>query len=101
MDVAFHIEQEVKSEVFEMGCKVHNLEFQRSPFNKDNYIAYKKIKKIIKDEKYDLVHTHTPVDSACVRLACRKMKNVKVLYTVHGFHFLKVHQLRTGYCTIH
>lgn len=89
VDVAFNIVQEVSSELIELGCKVHNLEFQRSPLKRQNYIAYKKLKKIICDEKYDLVHTHTPVASACVRLVCRKMKNVKVFYTAHGFHFFK------------
>ena len=89
VDVAFNIVQEVNSELIELGCKVHNLQFQRSPLKKQNYIAFKKLKKLIQDEKYDLVHTHTPVASACVRLACKSMKNVKVIYTTHGFHFFK------------
>ncbi len=87
VDVAFNIVQEVDSEIIEMGCAFHNLEFDRSPLNKRNYLAYKKLKKLIRDEKYDLVHTHTPVASACVRLACKEFKNVKVIYTAHGFHF--------------
>ncbi len=47
------------------------------------------MKKLIKNEGYDLIHTHTPVASACVRLACKKMQGVKVIYTAHGFHFFK------------
>ncbi|MEN3004737.1 glycosyltransferase family 4 protein [Dehalobacterium formicoaceticum] len=89
VDVAFKIEREVRPEIYEMGCKVYDLAFQRSPFNKDNYRAYKKLKQIISNEKYDLVHTHTPVASACVRYACRKIKSTKVFYTAHGFHFYK------------
>ncbi|EOV9526569.1 glycosyltransferase family 4 protein [Bacillus cytotoxicus] len=89
VDVAFNIIQEVDPELVRMGCKVHNIEFQRSPLNKKNYSAYTKLKKLIQNEGYDLVHTHTPVASACTRLACRKMKNVKVIYTAHGFHFFK------------
>ena len=96
VDVAFNIVQEVKPEIAEMGCRVHVLEFQRSPLNKDNYKAYIKLKEIVKTEKYDLVHTHTPVASACVRLACKKMKGVKIMYTAHGFIFTKVHHLRIG-----
>jgi glycosyltransferase involved in cell wall biosynthesis len=45
------------------------------------------LKRLIVENKYDIVHTHTPVASACVRIACRKMKNVYVVYTAHGFHF--------------
>lgn len=89
VDVAFNFEQEVSTELIKMGCKIHKLELQRSPLNKGNFLSYKYLHKIIKDEKYDLVHTHTPVASAVTRLACRKLKNVKVYYTAHGFHFYK------------
>jgi glycosyltransferase involved in cell wall biosynthesis len=89
VDVAFNIVQGVSPEIIGLGCKVYNVEFQRSPLKKQNYIAYKKIKKIIKDEAYDMVHTHTPVASALVRLACRHMQNVRIIYTAHGFHFYK------------
>lgn len=87
VDVAFNIEQEVRSEINEMGCKVHVLPFQRSPLKKDNFRACKILKKIILSEGYDLVHTHTPVASAIVRLVCRSLNNVRVFYTAHGFHF--------------
>ncbi|ARK32455.1 glycosyltransferase family 4 protein [Halalkalibacter krulwichiae] len=87
VDVAFNIVQEVNPELTNLGCTVHNIEFQRSPLNRVNYSAYKNLKRLINSEKYDLVHTHTPVASACVRLACRNNRNVKVVYTAHGFHF--------------
>ncbi|MFF2588513.1 glycosyltransferase family 4 protein [Peribacillus butanolivorans] len=89
VDVAFNIVQEVNSEIIKMGCKVHKLEFERSPLKKQNYLAYKKLKKLIQDEQYDLIHTHTPVASACVRLVCKEFDDVKVIYTAHGFHFYK------------
>lgn len=89
VDVAFNIEQEVKREIIDMGCTVHQISFQRSPLNKDNFSAYQILKDIIIDEGYDLVHTHTPVASTIVRLVCKNMKNTKVIYTAHGFHFFK------------
>ncbi|WP_017380771.1 glycosyltransferase family 4 protein [Paenisporosarcina sp. TG-14] len=88
VDLAFNSVQELNPEVLELGCAVHNIEFQRSPLNKKNYNAFKMLKKLIENENYDLVHTHTPIASACVRLACRKM-SVIVIYTAHGFHFYK------------
>ncbi|OPJ55317.1 glycosyltransferase family 4 protein [Alkalithermobacter paradoxus] len=89
VDVAFNIEQEVKPEIYEMRCKIHQLPLQRSPLKRDNFRAYKMLKNIIISEGYDLVHTHTPVASAIVRFACRNLNNVKVFYTAHGFHFFK------------
>lgn len=89
VDVAFNIEQEIKPEIYEMGCKIHQLPLQRSPLKKDNFRAYKILKKSIISEGYDLVHTHTPVASAIVRLVCRNLNSVMVFYTAHGFHFFK------------
>lgn len=89
VDVAFNIEQEVKSDIIKMGCKIHKIPFQRSPLSKDNIKAYKILKKIIMKEQYDLVHTHTPVASAIVRLACKNLNDIIVFYTAHGFHFYK------------
>lgn len=89
VDVAFNIVQEVDSELNKLGCTIHSLGFNRSPLKKKNYQAYEGLKKLIRDEQYDLVHTHTPIASAFVRLACRKFKNIKVIYTAHGFHFFR------------
>jgi len=87
--LAFNIEQDVNPELITLGCKVHNVDFQRNPLSKENLTAYKKIKKLIIEKGYDFIHVHTPVASVLTRIACRKIKNVKVLYTAHGFHFFK------------
>jgi len=89
VDVACNVVHEIDPTLIELGCKVHNIAFQRSPFRINNLIAYMKIKKLIKLHNYDVVHTHTPIASVIVRMACRKLKNVKVIYTAHGFHFYK------------
>lgn len=89
VEIACNIVEELDRKLIELGCNIYCIEFQRSPLKKENMKAYKKIKKLIIQEKYDLVHTHTPVASACVRLACKNLKNVKVFYTAHGFHFFK------------
>jgi len=94
VDIACNIVRDINSCLSQQGCKIYKLEFQRSPLKYKNYFAYKKLKKLVMDEKYDLVHTHTPVASAFVRFACRKIKNVKVIYTAHGFHFYNSAPLR-------
>ena len=74
------------------GCKIHHIDCSRSPLNKGNFKAVKQIKKLVSENEYDIVHCHTPTASACARIACKKLrkkKNVKVIYTAHGFHFYK------------
>lgn len=66
--------------------------FKRSPLNKQNLDAYRKLKQIIYNEDYSIVHCHTPIGGVVARLAARKLRKqnkLKVLYTAHGFHFYK------------
>ena len=75
----------------EWGCKIHQIDTSRSPLNKGNIKAIKQLKTLVAQEKYDIVHCHTPVAAMCTRLACCKMRKhgTKVFYTAHGFHFYK------------
>ena len=75
----------------EWGCKVYPLSCSRSPLDKSNLVAIKEIKQLVSDNKYDIVHCHTPIAAMCTRLACRKFRKqgTKVFYTAHGFHFYK------------
>lgn len=71
------------------GIICHQVDFERSPFNKKNWQAYKQLVKIMKDENIDLVHCHTPMGAVLARLAAKKCGIKDVLYTAHGFHFFK------------
>ncbi len=74
-------------------CDVrHTVSFERSPLNLSNVAAIKQLKHIIETEKFDLIHTHTPMGAVVTRLAAmraRKAYGTKVIYTAHGFHFYK------------
>lgn len=89
VDLACNIGESINLQILEKGCNIYNIEFQRSPLKISNFLAYRKLKKLIAEGNYDLVHTHTPVASVCSRLACKNLENVKVMYTAHGFHFFK------------
>jgi glycosyltransferase EpsD len=89
VDIVCNVIRELSPEFLRLGCKVHNIEFSRSPFNKNNIKVIKEIKRLVLLEKYDLIHTHTPIASFVTRFACRKIPNLKMLYTAHGFHFFK------------
>ena len=75
----------------EWNCNIYHLDTSRSPLSKGNLAAIKQIKKLVKDNGYDIVHCHTPIAAMCTRLACRSMRKqgTKVFYTAHGFHFYK------------
>lgn len=72
--------------------KSYFIPIERKPFRINNIKAIFKLKKIIETEKYDLIHTHTPMGAAITRLATikyRKKNKVTIIYTAHGFHFYK------------
>lgn len=74
-------------------CDVkHNISIERNPLKLNNIKAIKELKKIIDKEKFEIIHTHTPMGSVVTRLAAikaRKKYATKVIYTAHGFHFYK------------
>lgn len=74
-------------------CDKHfEIPFERFPLKKQNIKAYKQLKNIIEENKYEIIHCHTPVGGVLTRLAARKARkkyNTKVIYTAHGFHFYK------------
>jgi len=91
VELACNCEKPLPQFCADMGLVAHHIPFSRSPFSKSNISALKQLKKLVRDGQYDIIHTHTPNASACVRLACRKLRKsgTKVFYTAHGFHFYK------------
>lgn len=81
----------VSSLYFELGCKFFDLSCTRSPLDKGNIKAVKELKDILAENRYDIVHCHTPIAAAVTRLAAREARKngTKVIYTAHGFHFYK------------
>ena len=67
------------------------ISFERSPFKLNNIKAIFQLRKILLEEKYDIIHTHTPMGSVVTRLAAKKSRKqgTRVIYTAHGFHFFK------------
>ncbi|MDC0703003.1 glycosyltransferase family 4 protein [Priestia sp. AB] len=69
----------------------YNISIQRSPFHMGNMKAYRELKTVINENKYNIIHCHTPMGGVLARLAARKARKqgTKVIYTAHGFHFCK------------
>ncbi len=73
----------------QMRVKIHQIDFSRNMKQvKNHLIAYKQLKKVVADNKIDIIHCHSPIGGAISRLV-GKTNNVKVIYTAHGFHFYK------------
>lgn len=71
--------------------KVYDVPFSRSPKSPRNLQAYWQLRKLLKQEHYDVIHCNTPMGGIVTRLAAMgtRKKGTKVYYTAHGFHFYK------------
>lgn len=70
--------------------KVHRVAWSRSPAATGNARALRQVRTLLRRERYDIVHTHTPVASLVLRLAVATLpprRRPAVVYTAHGFHF--------------
>ena len=67
----------------------YDIPFERTPWKRKNYQAYRMLKAIIDEGNFDIIHCHTPVGAMIARMAAAKArkKGTKVIYTAHGFHF--------------
>lgn len=68
-----------------------DIPFKRTPWKRENWTAYRMLKRVIDQGSYDLIHCHTPVGAMLARLAAldARKKGTKVIYTAHGFHFFR------------
>ena len=83
---------ELKNRLNDMNIVFYDIDFCRNVMNFSKDIeAYKQVKKLFENNKYDLVHCHTPIGGVIARMAARKYRKrgTKVIYTAHGFHFYK------------
>ena len=78
-----------KQQLEQENIGIYQIDFTRNVFDlKQDYIAYKQLKKLLQNNCYEFLHCQSPIGGVVGRLAGRKCK-VKVIYTAHGFHFYK------------
>lgn len=67
----------------------YEIPFERNPLSLKNISCFRKLKKVIDRNGYDIIHCHTPVVGVLTRLAAKKARKrgTTVIYTAHGFHF--------------
>ena len=82
----------LKKSLKEMNVRCFQIDFSRNVLNiGENIKAYKQAKKIIDENNYALIHSHSPIGGFLSRIAARKARKngTKMIYTAHGFHFFK------------
>jgi glycosyltransferase EpsD len=87
-----HVAANDPDTIISQADKQYNLPINRFPFSRSNIDAIKQLREIIEKEDYCLIHCHTAMGSVVARMAAREYRRrgkLKVLYTVHGFHFYK------------
>lgn len=89
VDCAASEQIKFSDELVKNGVEFFNIPFSRNPLDINNIKAFIKLIKIQRDNKYDIVHVHTPIASVYGRLLKLKFPNLKTIYTAHGFHFYK------------
>ncbi|MGC9124880.1 MAG: glycosyltransferase, partial [Caldisericaceae bacterium] len=57
--------------ILQEGFKVYNLPFSRNPLSPSNFKAFFFLLRLMKENKYVMLHTHTPVASFLGRIAGR------------------------------
>ncbi|MBC7228885.1 MAG: glycosyltransferase family 4 protein [Actinobacteria bacterium] len=69
------------------GLAVHDIPITRSVTPLADLGAYRRLKALIREGGFDLVHTHNPKDGVLGRLAAWKLGVRAVVHTCNGFYF--------------
>lgn len=74
-------------EIEKRGYVVHHIPFHRNMNVFSHFKSMVALVKLIRKERFDVVHSHTPVASLVARVSARLAKVPLSVYTVHGFYF--------------
>lgn len=70
--------------------RVWDIQWSRNVFDPRNLLAgVARVREVVAQGNYDLVHVHTPIASFVTRYALKNVDQPKIIYTAHGFHFYR------------
>ena len=69
----------------------YKMPWHRSPYSFDTFKGVSALRKLLKNEQYDIIYCHTPVGGLVARMASNfaRKQGSKVVYCAHGLHFFK------------
>lgn len=79
-----------QSELEAAGIQTYHVPIPRSIGDIKNIIlSYRKMKRICQRERYQIIHTQSPIGGVVARLAAKNLRKngTFVIYMAHGFHF--------------
>ncbi|WP_317369968.1 glycosyltransferase [Bifidobacterium pullorum] len=75
------------------GIPFHQIDIDsKNPLSKASLGAYKQLRAVIREGRFDFIACHTPISGLLTRVAAqreRRKHGTKVIYTTHGFAFCK------------
>lgn len=74
-------------ELREQGYKIKNIEITRRICSLSHFMSLIRIYRYVKREKFDIVHTYTPIAGVIGRVAAKLARVPIVIYTSLGFYF--------------
>lgn len=73
----------------QLGVQQYQIHFSRNILNIiQNTKAFIELYKVTLKDDFNFIHCHSPIGGVVSRLV-GKLRNIKVVYTAHGFHFYK------------
>jgi len=71
----------------QQGYIIHPIQIDRRIAPGSNLNTIYQLRKLIAQQRYDLVHVHTPIASVLGRMAAKLAGVKRIIYTAHGFYF--------------
>ena len=83
--------EEVREALGSVVQAIHEVRLERSPVSPRNVLGYRDMRRLLKENRYDIIWTNEPVMGVVTRLAANKYRKsgTEVIYMCHGFHFFK------------
>jgi len=86
VEIACSLGAEV-AELQQQGYIIHPISIERRIAPVSNLKSILQLTQLIRRQRYDAVHVHTPVASVLGRIAAKLAGTPRILYTAHGFYF--------------